>query len=198
MESNRIDVSNLGLDDLSHIPSSVTELRCSKNQITSLKSLEHLAGLTNLGCSFTHVENFLGCPSTIKKIVAAFCKISSFQGLPNKMDILYVSYNRLTSFEFCPSVTILDVSCNLFQQIDFIPEGIQELCLSNNHLLRELPKKWPKSLKILRLSGCAEISDESYESIPSSLSILEVSKNSERCLKFVDRWFEMGIKEVIV
>ena len=163
-----------------------------------MECISHLIDLNNLGCSFTHIENFIGCPSKVKKIVAAFCKISSFQGLPKEMDILYVSYNRLTNFAFCPSAKILDVSCNQFESIDFIPEGIEELCLSNNHLLKELPKVWPKSIKILRLSGCHNISDESYNNFPSWLDILEVSKNSDRCLKFVDKWHSDGIREVIV
>jgi Leucine-rich repeat (LRR) protein len=198
MEETRVDVSNCLLTDLSHLSSFIRELRCSKNKIVSLECISHLIHLNNLGCSFTHIENFVGCPSNVKKIVAAFCKIESFEGLPKEMDTLYVSYNRLKTFDHCPSVKILDVSCNLFENIHSIPDGIEELCISNNHLLKELPKKWPKSIKILRLSGCNNITDESYKNFPNWLHLLEVSKNSDRCVQFVDKWLSDGIREVII
>lgn len=195
--SNRVDVSNQLLTDLSHLKPNITDLRCSKNKIPTLQSIQHLVNLKNLGCSFTHIENFIGCPSTVKKIVAAFCKIKSFQGLPKEMDILYVSYNRIESFDHCPSAQILDASCNSFEYIDHVPEGVQELCLSNNHLLKKLPSLWPKSLKILRLSGCYHIDDDSYSNIPLTLNLLEISKNSDRCLQFIDKWRSSGIEIII-
>lgn len=173
----RLDISRNLYTDLTGCPTSIVELRCSSNKIVSLQGLALCHALRSLGCSYTHITSFAGCPAQVRKIVAAFTFITSLYGCPSTLDILYASYGRLSTLEHCPIAHILDVSCNLLTDIDNIPLGVVELIISNNPLLCQPPVSLPTTLQVLRFSSCEQLHPDIWSVLPTSLVLIECSKN---------------------
>jgi hypothetical protein len=174
----RLDISNNLFSSLEGIPDIVEELRCSSNRIDMLKPLNNLNNLRSLGCSYTHIRNFEGLPNNVKKIVASFTLLDSLKGMPDDMDILYASYCKLTNVDYCKKVKNLDISANILETIDGLPDGIETLCISNNYTLRSVPKELPSTLKIFRCSGCINLPLKIYDILPDTIKLVECSKNN--------------------
>lgn len=135
MATVRLDISQENLESLVRdYPVGIRDLRCSRNNFTILHGIPDT--VENLGCSYTHISSFDGCSASAKRIVAVHCLIDSLAGLPKTLDTLYVSYNKLRTLEGCPVVRELDVSCNQLTDVSGLPNGIEELCISNNADLR--------------------------------------------------------------
>ena len=138
--------------------------------------------MISLGCSFTHISTFDGCPDTIKSIVSVHTFLKSLRGLPSKMEKIYCSYGYLQTLKYCPVVNYLDCSCNLLTSLEDCPKGIVELCVSNNNLTSL--KGCPESIEILRCSG-NQISD--LIGISPNVRILECSKNELTTIEPLDK-----------
>ncbi len=180
----RLDISNNLINSLSGIPKGVEELRCSSNYIGTLKPLHSLSNLRSLGCSYTHIKNLKGLPPSIKKIVASFTQLESLEGMPNDMETLYASYCKIKNVKHCTNVKVLDISANLLENIDDLPEGIETLCISNNPTLSSCPQSLPSTLKIFRCSGCVNLPPAIYDLLPNTIKLVECSKNNhENCIQ---------------
>jgi hypothetical protein len=183
----RLDVSRNAITSLEGCPSRVRFLRVSSNPLPTLKGCPDI--VESLGCSYTHITNFEGCSPSAKSVVCAFSLVHSFKGLPARMDRLYASYNYIDSWDHCPQANNLDVSCNLLTDVGGVPEGITELCVSNNPGIRSL-LGCPDSVRLLRVSGCSLGRDGFTDVWPysdnASSGLLEVIECGKNCLAPVD------------
>lgn len=173
--ATRVDVSRNKLTDLVGMPADCTELRVSNNPLKSLKGCS--SSLRSIGCSFTHLQSFEGCGENVTDVVAASCLISSWKGIPQKqMNKVYASYNRLKTCKSAPAARHLDISCNMLESTNGLPQaGIIELNVSNN-LLRDIDF-CPPTVTKLRASGNRLVE---VTSLSPALELLEISKNSLR------------------
>lgn len=169
----KLNCANNLLTSLDGCPVSVTHLRCSRNKIVSLLGLSECKSLVNIGCSQNHMKTLIGCPDSVKELVSAYNFIESFLGLPKVMSKLYISYNQIKSMKNCPITSNLDCSCNLITSLQYAPEGIIDLTISNNPL--GTLTGCPTSIQFIRCSDCKLTS---IEGRPAQLKLLEATKNN--------------------
>lgn len=160
-----VDISECGLRDLTGLPASVRNLRCSRNRITSLEPLRDTL-LSSLGCSYNHLRSLRGCPQSVRTIVCVSNFLESLDGLPAAMHKLYVSYNCLERV-VAPPMDILDCSCNRLTTLEGVAPTTELICSYNR--LTSLAG-CPKNAKILRISGNPL---ENFDEMPKNLEILE-------------------------
>lgn len=185
-----IDLSQRGLTELPLIESEVRRLRCSRNQISSLRGLPDTR-IEDPGVSYNHLTSLTGCPSTLRNIVVVNNFLSHLDGLQSCVLVkCYCSYNQITTLEHLRHVEILDASCNLLSSLRTCPEGVQELIVSNNRL--ESLEGCPPSVKILR---CADKSLTNLDGLPPGLEVLDCSKNDRLPQSEIDR-ARTWVKEV--
>lgn len=172
--STRLDISSSGLTTLENkVPENITELRCSRNEITSLVPLKNLK-LKSLGCSYNHLISLKGLPSTIETLVCVNNFLTDLQGTEEcKFKRIYCSYNKITTLKHLQYAEILDCSCNLLTSIVSCPPNVIELIISNNQITSL--QGIPDTVEILR---CSDNPLLSLEYLPKNLRVLDVAKTS--------------------
>lgn len=196
MSDTRIDLSNSKLTSLESTPLNVEELRISSNKISDLYFLKNMSKLRSLGCSYTHITSFEGCPQSVSKIVACFTLLNTLKGLPKELDILYASNAKITNTKYCPKIKNLDLSGNILEDIEDLNDDIEILCICNNPTLKKIPSKLPSSLKIFRCSGCTSLPSSIYNLLPDSIELVECSKNNHENTPEVKNLILKGVEVI--
>ena len=130
-----LNLSNLGLTSLQNftLPSTLRELHCYNNQLTSLPTLP--STLRTLYCYINQLTSLPTLPSTLTHLDCSSNQLTSLPTLPSTLTKLYCYNNRLTSLSTLTStLTYLDCYNNLLTSLPTLPTTLIELHCDNNQL----------------------------------------------------------------
>lgn len=113
LETETLDLSNLGLTELPYLPSTVKRLNCSNNSLTIIAEL----------------------PESLEYINCSKNKIYLIEEFPINCRYIDCSYNVLKSLPEIPiDCTYLDISHNEFKRIPILPDTIEYLNYFDNYI----------------------------------------------------------------
>jgi len=99
---------------------------------------------SNLKCldiSHCYFENIAYLPASLQKLIANNNRLKTIAGLPMDLVELHISKNNLHSLPKFPdrSLKIVDVSCNLIENISYVPGCVEKFDCQKNKL-KQIPE----------------------------------------------------------
>ena len=153
--------NNIKVIDFSLIPSTVTNLNLSFNELTSIGCLSKCTKLEHLDASSNQITHV------------------NWRSLPTALTLLYLHKNELTTVEDvsqCTRLSVLDVHKNHINHIDWrnLPPALTGLHLDSNQLTT-VDLFHCTQLKWLNLSGNHTL--HSMQSLPNNHFVFSISKS---------------------
>jgi hypothetical protein len=154
LETETLDLSNLGLNELPKLPSELKRLNCSGNNLTIIKEL----------------------PESLEYINCNKNKIYLIEEFPLNCKYIDCSYNNLKSLPELPmDCTYLDISHNEFKRIPILPDTIEYLNYFNNYIDNKIYDELVVMPNIKNINGARisfvdpedDMNTYSYSQIPS-------------------------------
>jgi uncharacterized repeat protein (TIGR01451 family) len=135
-----LNCSNDSLYNIPPLPSSITTLWCSANNLSALPSLSS-TNVDNLDCSYNQLTQLPPGAGSVSSVNCNNNKITSLP--PLYLTEISCNGNQLTSLpELPPVLTILECSNNMLDSLPPLPQSLTWLACANNHLssLQALPR----------------------------------------------------------
>lgn len=168
-----VDVSGLNIYDLSGIQyfSSLHELSCGNNQLTSLPVLPN--SLQTFACSNNNLTNLPALPASLIVLWCSGNQLSSLPTLPPSLTFIDCSGNGLMTLPpLTSALTYIDCAGNLLVSLPSLPSSLQYLfCHFNN--LTSLPVLPNSMIQI----SCMNNNLITLPLLPNSLEYLYCSDN---------------------
>jgi hypothetical protein len=126
-----LDIEGMGLRVLPPLPSMLTHLYCSDNQLSTLPNLP--STLTHLLCSRNQLHTLPQLPSTLIHVYCSDNILHSLPDLPPRLRLLYCSCNQLGTLPRLPStLTHLYCSWNQLRTLPLLPSTLELLICYDN------------------------------------------------------------------
>jgi hypothetical protein len=153
------------------LPSTLTDLQCDNNELTSLPALP--SALTRLGCYDNQLISLPKLPSGLIGLNCGDNKLTSLPTLPSTLTDLHCDNNELTSLPTLPSA-LAYLSCNKNQLISLpkLPSELFQLYCSHNRL-----SSLPALPSTLTWFHCDNNNLTSFPVFGGHLRILDCSNN---------------------
>ena len=120
------------------LPSTLSTLKCSHNQLIRLP--DSLPGILSfLDCSQNHLDSIPKLPNSLKFLSCAYNSMLTLPMLPDSLTSLYCNGNQLTSLQTLPnSLTIIDCSNNRLASLPALPNSLSYFSCGNNPNLNNM------------------------------------------------------------
>jgi Leucine-rich repeat (LRR) protein len=174
-------LSDLGLEEIPEIPSSVEILYLNDNKIKTISNLPK--NLRTLYISNNEIEEIKNLPSKIQKLYLNENQIKNVYNLPKNLIKLSLNYNGIRKLPELPeNLTYLDVSYNKITELPSLKYGL-ELLYCHDNRLEELPHL-PLSLKDL---NCANNNLQKIPNLPKNIKLMAVNN------PVFDKYYQVGV-----
>ncbi len=166
-----LNCHNNQLTSLPALPATLIELKCHSNQLASLPALP--ASLELLYCYNNFLASLPPLPATLIYLYCRNNQLTSLPALPASLEQLYCENNQLTNLPaFSSSLSILSCTNNQLTSLPTLPITLERLYCHYNQLT-SLPAL-PASLELLY---CAINQLTNLPALPASLELLFCGNN---------------------
>ena len=165
-----INLKRQDIKDLTGIQyfTSLTNLDCSENSLTSLPDLPNT--LTKLNCNWNKLTSLPELPTNLVELLCRNNQLTSLPELPQNLETIWCYINQLTSLPTLPStLKYLDCCINQLTSLPELPDGLISLICNSNQLT-----KIPTLPNTLRGLICSSNDITSLPELPNSLSDLRI------------------------
>ncbi len=178
----KLSITSCGLKNLNNLPPNVERLDVGYNNINRLIKDDIPESLTEIIAIHNHIYLIdLKTCNNIKILNVSNNPLNLIAGFPQNINKLFActsSLNTVEHIEELKKLTCLKINTTDIDNIDKLPDNIEELDISRILLTKNngLINKLPQNLKILKAS-MSGICKFNFESFPYTLDELDISDN---------------------